>query len=180
MKKVLFIILGVVVGIIVILLIVAAFAKKEYTITREITINKPKRDVFNFVKYVKNQSYYNPWVMMDPNSKKEYKGTDGTIGFIATWDSENENVGQGEQEIVGLKDGHEVDLDLRFIKPFEGKADSQIMTDSLASNQTKVTWSFHSSMPYPMNAMLVLVNLEGALGNDLEKGLTTLKTELEK
>jgi hypothetical protein len=180
MKKVLLIILGVVVGIIVILLIVAAFAKKEYTITRQITINKPRREVFDFVKYVKNQSYYNPWVMMDPNSRKEYKGTDGAVGFIATWDSENENVGQGEQEIVGLKEGQEVDLDLHFIRPFEGKADSQIATDSLAADQTKVTWSFHSSMPYPMNVMLVLADLEGALGNDLEKGLTTLKAELEK
>ena len=49
MKKVLLIILGVIVGVIVILMIVTAFTKKEQTITREITINKPNREVFDFV-----------------------------------------------------------------------------------------------------------------------------------
>jgi hypothetical protein len=180
MKKVLFVVLGVIVGIIVILLVVAAFAKKEYTITREVTINKPTREVYDFVKYIKNQAYYNPWVMLDPNAEKEYKGTDGTVGFVATWNSQNENVGQGEQEIVDLQEGKEVDLALHFIKPFEGTADAQMITDSVAENQTHVKWSFHSSMQYPMNIMLVLFDLEGVLGNDLEKGLSTLKSELEK
>ena len=37
--------------------------------------------------------------MMDRNVKKSFKGTDGTVGFVAAWDSDNKKVGKGEQEV---------------------------------------------------------------------------------
>jgi uncharacterized membrane protein len=49
-------------GLVGLLLILALFAKKEYAIGREITINKPAREVFNYVKYLRNQDHYNKWV----------------------------------------------------------------------------------------------------------------------
>ena len=51
-------ILGIVFAIILLLLIVAAFAPKNYEVEREVTINKPLREVFNYVKYLKNQDNY--------------------------------------------------------------------------------------------------------------------------
>ncbi len=74
-------------ALIAVLLIVALFVKKEYTIEREITINKPKTEVFNYVKHLKNQDNYSKWVMQDPGMKKEFRGTDGTVGFVYAWDS---------------------------------------------------------------------------------------------
>ncbi len=60
--------------LIVLILIVALFTKKEYTVEREITIDKPKQQVFNYIKYLKNQENYSKWVMKDPHMKKELKG----------------------------------------------------------------------------------------------------------
>jgi hypothetical protein len=40
--------------------------------------------------------------MMDPDMKKTYRGTDGTVGFVSEWESNKKDVGTGEQEI-GLK-----------------------------------------------------------------------------
>ncbi len=54
MKIIKIIFLGVVL-LIMLILIIALFVKKEYFLQREITINKPKQDVFNYIKYVKNQ-----------------------------------------------------------------------------------------------------------------------------
>ena len=102
--KILKIILIIIIIIVVIILISALFVKKEYAVDKEIVINKPKQDVFNYVKYLKNQNQYNKWVMMDPNVRRNYAGTDGTAGFIAKWDSDNKNVGKGEQEIKKIKD----------------------------------------------------------------------------
>jgi hypothetical protein len=34
-------------------------------------------------------------------------------------------------------------------------------------------------MPYPMNTMLLFMNMDGMLGKDLEGGLTNLKAKLE-
>lgn len=165
-------------SIIAILLITALFVKTEYTIEKSITINKPKADVFSYVKYLKNQDHYNKWAMMDPNSKKEYKGTDGTVGFVSTWNSENKNVGKGEQEIKSLSEGERIDLGLHFIKPFKGDAAAWMTTESLSESGTKLKWGMQGRNPYPLN--LINLFIPGMLGKDLETSLTTLKTLLEK
>lgn len=85
--------------VIILILLAAFFSQPEVTITGEIIINQPSRKVFDFIKQLKNQEYYNKWVMADPNMKREYKGTDGTVGFVYSWQSENKQVGKGEQEI---------------------------------------------------------------------------------
>lgn len=171
-------ILLVIVGVVVFLLIVALFVKKDYTVEREISINKPKQDVFNYVKYIKNQDHYNKWVMMDPNSKREYKGNDGTVGFVASWDSENKKVGKGEQEIKGIAEGDRIDLGLHFIRPFEGKAQAWMITESASEKETKLKWGMTGRSPYPMNLMNLFI--DGMLGKDMETSLTNLKAVLEK
>src|SRR5690348_10023775 len=99
MKIVKKILLGIV-AIIVLLLIIAIFLKKEYTVERSITINKPKQQIFDYVKLLKNQDNFSAWAKLDPNMKKEYHGTDGTVGFVSAWDSDKKDVGKGEQEIT--------------------------------------------------------------------------------
>lgn len=173
-------ILIVVVSILVLVLVIALFVKKEYEIEREVVITKNKQQVFEYVKYLKNQDNYSKWNMTDPNSKREYKGEDGTVGFYTSWDSENKNVGKGEQTIAKLVEGERVEFDLHFIKPFDGKAKSYIALEALSETQTKVKWGFNSSMPYPMNIMRVVMNMEKMLGDDLQTGLNNLKNILEK
>src|SRR5438128_148750 len=95
-------------------LIIALFTKSEYTVEREITINRPNDQVFDYIKHLKNQENYSKWVMMDPGMKREFKGTDGTAGFIYTWDSKKDDVGKGEQKIVRIKDGERIDSELHF------------------------------------------------------------------
>ena len=51
---------------------------------------------------------------MDPDMKKTYRGTDGTVGFVSAWDSEKDDVGKGEQEIIKITDGERIDYELRF------------------------------------------------------------------
>lgn len=166
--------------VIAIFLLVALFVKKEYAIVRKTTINKPKQEVFNYLKLMKNQSAYNKWWRADPGAMKDYKGTDGTVGFTVAWDSADKKVGKGEQEVKKITEGERIEYELRFIKPFEGKADAHMTTNAVAEDQTNVTWGFSSSMKYPMNIMLLFINMEEMLGKDLEASLTDLKGTLEK
>ena len=179
MKIIKIILLGII-GIIAILLIVALFTKKEVVIEREVTINKPKQVVFDYIKLVKNQDNFSVWNQKDPNMKKEYKGTDGTVGFVYGWDSEDKNVGKGEQEIKNITDGARMDFELRFVKPMKATNNAYMTTEAISENQTKVKWGFNGKMPYPMNLMLLCVNMDKLLGKDLEDGLNNLKTVLEK
>jgi hypothetical protein len=173
-------ILFTILGLTAIALITALFVKKEYAVEREVTINKPKQEVFEYIKYLKNQDSYSVWANMDPQMKKEYKGTDGTVGFVSAWDSEKSDVGKGEQEIKKITEGERIDFELRFIKPFESTEPAYMITESVGDNQTKVKWGFSGEMKYPMNLMLLFMNMEEMVGNDLATGLQNLKTNLEK
>ncbi len=157
---------------------VALFVKNEYSIQREITINRPRKDVFDYIKLQKNQAFYSKWVMTDPDAKKQFTGIDGTVGFIYAWDSENKQSGKGEQEIMKINDGQSIELEIRFERPFKGVGYPSMSTDSLAADQTKVQWRMSGRNKYPFNLMNLL--MMDVLGKDLEISLLNLKTILEK
>ena len=159
------------------LLFAALFVQKEYTVEREITINKPKVEVFAYIKQIKNQEHYNKWAMLDPNMKKTYRGTDGTVGFVYAWNGNNE-AGQGEQEIKSITEGEKIDLEIKFIRPFAGVAKTPFTTVAVSENQTKVKWGMTGGNPYPFNLMHLF--MDGLLGKDLEISLVNLKSQLEK
>jgi hypothetical protein len=169
----------VLVGIIALVLIVAAFLKKEYAVEREILIGKPKAEVFGYVKFLKNQDNYSKWANMDSAMKKEYRGTDGTPGFVSAWESDNNDVGKGEQEILKITDGERIDYELRFFEPFETTDNAYMTTAAVNDSTTMVKWGFNGKMKYPMNLMMLFMDMEGMLGGDLEQGLTNLKSVLE-
>ena len=130
---------------------------------------------FNYIKFLKNQNEYSKWSKMDANMKKEFKGTDATIGFISSWDSENKDVGKGEQEIVKITEGSRVDYEIRFKIPFESTSNAYMSTEENGPNQTKVTWEFNGKMNYPMNLMLLFMDMDKEIGSDLNIGLNNLK-----
>ncbi|GAB3915211.1 SRPBCC family protein [Mucilaginibacter boryungensis] len=175
--SIIFLIIG---AIIVVLLIAAALSSDDYAIETDIVINKPVATVFNYVKYLENQGTYNKWVMIDPNVRKTFKGTDGTVGFFYAWESDNKQVGKGEQTITGLTDNKKVDYHLRFIEPFQGEAESYIATEGLTNGQTKVTWAFFGKRNFMMKLMHIVLNLKKTLKKDLHTSLTNLKTVLEQ
>lgn len=175
-KRILFVILG----FILLALIAALIMPKEYAVEREIVINKPNDSVFNYIKYLKNQDNFSVWSRTDPNMKKTFTGVDGTIGAVAAWESENKNVGVGEQEIKNILPNERIDFELRFKKPFESTDNAYFSTEGISSKETKVKWGFNGKMPYPMNLMLPIMNMDEMLGKDLEKGLVDLKVLLEK
>lgn len=175
LKKILIVILI----IVAIPLILALFVEKNYAVERDIVIDQPKQEVFDYIKYLKNQDNYSKWATMDPDMEKSYKGTDGTVGFISAWDSENEDVGKGEQEIVKIEEGKRIDFELRFYEPFESTEPAYMTTETVEGNNTKVSWGFSGHMDYPMNLMLSFMDFEQMIGDDLETGLKNLKAELE-
>jgi len=161
------------------LLLISFFSKKEYTVTREVTINLPKNEVFDYVKLLKNQDNFSVWAKMDPAMKITYTGVDGTVGFVSRWESQKDEVGTGEQEIKGISENERIDYELRFIKPFESVSSAYISTDMISENQTRVTWSFNGKMQVPFNLFLLFMDFEEQIGNDLQQGLNNLKEMLE-
>jgi hypothetical protein len=173
------IVLYIILGIIATLLIVGLFIPKGMKATREIVINKPNAEVFNYIKHLKNQDNYSKWGSMDPSMKKDYKGTDATVGFVSAWEG-NKKVGKGEQEITGIEEGKKIEYEIRFEKPFKSVAKSVMTVESASNDSSKVIWGFEGCMNYPMNVMRLFMNMEKTIGNDFSTGLSNLKTVLEK
>jgi hypothetical protein len=166
--------------LITVFLLIAAFSKKNYGVEKEIVINKPGQQVFDYIKHLKNQDNYSKWAMMDPAMKKTYTGTDGTAGFISAWDSDKKDVGKGEQEIKKITEGERIDFELRFYKPFESTEAAYMTTEAISPTATRVKWGFNGHMDYPMNLMLLFMNFEKMIGDDLQTGLSRLKGNLEQ
>jgi len=173
-------ILYVLVTVIILTLVAALFVRKNYMVEREITINQPKDEVFNYIKLLRNQNNFSKWATLDPSMKQTYKGTDGMAGFVSAWESDKKGVGKGEQTSARISEGERIDYDLHFIEPFESKAQAYMTTEPVTDMSTRVTWGFTGKMNYPMNIMLLFMNMEDMIGRDLSEGLNNLKRVMEQ
>ena len=164
-------------GIIALLLIIALFMKRDHYVRREIIINAPRQKVFDYIKLLKNQDKFNKHAMAGPDRTREYKGTDGTVGFIYAWKG-NKNAGEGEKEIKNITEGERIEMEIRFVKPMVTSANIILETESLSGDQTKVTWSNAGTLKYPVNIFVPM--MEKMLPKEMDSSLLILKNILEK
>jgi uncharacterized protein YndB with AHSA1/START domain len=172
LKKMLYVLLG----IFVFALIAAAIMPKKMTVESEVVINKPIAEVFNFVKMLENEKYYSIWVMRDPNLRISYINTDGTIGAYSSWESEMDDVGVGQQEIIAIEENKRIDYELRFKIPYEATDTAYTLFEVVDSTHTRVINGFRSKMSFPMNLMMPLI--EKMLKSDLDGNMFRLDSVL--
>lgn len=165
-------------GILLLILILAFLAPKNYNVSRSIEIRKPKSEVFEYLRFLKNQENWSPWEKKDPNMVKMFSGTDGVVGAISSWKG-NKEVGEGEQEITKIVPGERVEGELRFFKPWKSTSACYLVVDETADRNSKVSWGFTGSNKFPMSIMMLFMNMDKMVGKDFEEGLAALKERLE-
>ena len=170
-------ILLVLAGIIALFFIIGIFTKKEHYVKCEIIINAPLQKVFDYAKLLKNQDEWNKNAKGDPDKKEEFKGTDGTAGFIISF-SGNKNVGEGQKEIMNIVEWKRIETEMRFVKPMTFTASLIMDTESLSDNQTKVKLSHDGILEYPKNLMILM--FKKMFAKQMDISLSTLKNVLEK
>ncbi len=173
------ILLYILAGIVLFILILAVIAPKSYNVSRSIEISKPKSEIFENLRFLKNQDAWSPWGKKDPNMEKKFTGTDGEVGAISYWNG-NKEVGEGEQEITKIVDGERIESELRFLKPWKSTSDAYLVTEDAGSGNTKVTWGFSGKNKFPTSIFMLFMNMDKAVGGDFEEGLASLKALLEK
>ncbi len=147
-------------------------------IEKSVEVRRNASDVFDYLRFTKNQDNFSVWNMADPSMKKEYSGNDGSVGFVYKWDSTNKNVGAGEQETTAITDGKRVDFAIRFFRPMQNTGTSSFDISETGKGSCRVEWVFDSPSKFPM--LLFSLLFKKMLGKDLEKGLANLKALLEK
>jgi hypothetical protein len=159
---------------IALLLIVAIFIPDNYTVSVSTTINKPQKEVYDYVKLIKNQENYSVWVMEDTNTVMTYTGIDGTVGFKAHWVSKQ--MGEGEQQITNV-DGERVDVVLRF-KGHDDEQKAATIVKAISETQTQVTSEFYGHTSYPFNILCFVGKM--FITDAQTKNMANLKAILEK
>lgn len=155
-----------------------AWARKDYDVSRTVVINKPREEVYNFVRQLKKQPLWNPWFSRDPEAIMKYKGEDGKAGASFYWKG-NKKVGEGIQRIVKAKQGRIFETKILFIKPVKVNALTYIGVKELEPEKTKMVWGVRGHLAFPLTIISLFHSPEKELGDNFDIGLRNLKNILE-
>jgi hypothetical protein len=170
-KKLLYLLIG----IIALILIVAALLPASYTVERSIEIAKPPEVVYPLVADYNNWLKWSPWPKMDPEAKQTVTGDPGAPGHSWSWAGETSGV--GSMTLAVVEENRSVQSKLVFKEPMTSEADDFIILEPTATG-TRVTWRNSGNLPYPVGRFFGL-GLEGMLGPQFEEGLASVKSLAE-
>jgi hypothetical protein len=170
--------------LIALVVLIAAFAgyvamqPDDLLIQRQATIAAPPAAVFEQVNDLHKWDAWSPWAKMDPQAKIGFEGPASGKDAAFTW-SGNDKIGEGRMTIVDSRPTELVDINVAFTKPFENTSSSKFEFKPDA-NQTLVTWSMGGRQNFIEKAMCIVFNGKKMIGDEMEKGLSNLKTVAEK
>ncbi len=171
MKKIFLILISLVIAA----LLSAAAIPTHFKIEQEIIINKPRVVVFDYTKMTKTNGDWNPFIKKDPKIVQNFKGEEGTVGFINAWGNDK---AFNEQEIINLIPNERIDFELRFIKPVKPFKKAYITTNAFDEGHTRVALVVEENASFPYN--LICFFKQKDLKKDLSLGLKNLKEALEQ
>lgn len=172
------IILYILIALVVLIGILGMIAPKSFKMERSIDVNVSQEKAYNALKSLKIQNEWSVWGQKDPNQKSEYHGTDGEVGAIHHW-AGNKDVGEGEQEIKELHPNELIKTELRFLKPWKATNDAWFKIKANDDTSSNVAWGFSGDMKFPMNIMMLFMNMDKTVGKDFEEGLANFKSYIE-
>lgn len=176
---ILYIILGIVGGLILLAVIFGFLSPRYSFFQRSIEINAAEEKVFEQMNSLKNfVHHWSPWTAKDPNSKMVFSGPENGKGAKYAWEGDRKKVGKGTMEIVLSENNSKVKTHIAF--DGRGEADATWTLVKLSDNKVKITWDFHSDNKNNPIARLFGRMMEKFMGGDYEEGLQKLKSHCEK
>jgi hypothetical protein len=160
------------------LLIVVAIQPSEFRVERTTSIAAPADVVFAQVNDLHKWDAWSPWAKLDPDAKVAFEGPDAGKEAAMSW-SGNDKVGAGKMAIVESKPNDAIKIKVDFTKPFEGSVGSNFAFKS-NGDKTDVTWTMSGHHNFIEKAFCLIMNGKKMMGDDLEKGLTQLKSMAEQ
>ena len=165
----------VLVGLVALLLIVAAVLPSTYRVERSITINAEPAAVFSKVVDFRQWTSWSPWLDTDKDAELRMSGAPGEIGAVWRWSGDT--VGVGNLTLMEYQPNTSIRSRLVFLEPFRMESDDVWEFDG-SSGGSLVTWANEGTLEYPLMRFLGPF-LDGMMGKDYEKGLHRLKTMVE-
>ncbi len=118
--------------------------------------------------------------MADPKVKLTYTGVDGTVWATQARESEDKNVGAGEQEILRIDEDDitkSFEVEVRFKRPMVATNYAKTILEDTGHRYTKVTNVFRGKNPRPGN--LISRMFLPKVQKDMQQNMNNLKIKIE-
>lgn len=146
----------------------------KFDVEKSISIDAPMDKVRELVADFNHWNAWSPWTIVEPGCAINIEGTPNQPGHSMRWDGEI--IGSGKNTLRSAS-ANTLHYDLEFLKPWKSKARVSFSLEE-EGDQTNVTWSMDSSMPFFMFFMIKM--MKNMVGMDYERGLRMLKELAEK
>lgn len=173
--KILKILVGIIIALVIIFFVGGLFLPKTYSVSRTIVINAPDSVIYKNIADFNEFYKWNPWAKMEPTAKTTVTGTVAQANHLYQW--EGKETGSGQMKITKVEPYKMVDIELKFVKPFESLADTRFDIEK-EGNGNKVTWTMSGENVSTMNKWMGLT-MDSMIGKDFESGLKFLKEKAE-
>ncbi|MEZ5585762.1 MAG: SRPBCC family protein [Sedimenticolaceae bacterium] len=163
--------------LLVLLVVIGLLLPSSATVERSIVIDAPAAKVFPHVNGMRAFHAWSPWASIDPDTRYRFDGPEQGVGSRMSWESGNNQVGQGSQEIVASTTNERVETDLVFGDKGNGRAVFLLEPEGSA---TRLRWQFNTGFGWDLFGRYVGLMLDSMIGAAYDKGLRTLKTTVEQ
>ncbi len=155
-----------------------AWARKEFDISRTVVIQRPREEVYNFVRQLKKEPLWMPWFNKEYKGILKYDGDDGKMDAMLYWKG-HKYFYEGTQKIVKLNQGKIMETRLLIVKPFRLVLLEYKGLKEIDENRTKMVWGIRGGLAFPLSVISLLHPVDKAYGDLLEEGLKNIKNILE-
>lgn len=168
-------------GVLALFVAVVAARPAAYHVERKLEVAAPADLVFGVLNDLHQFAgvlvlFGSPWEKLDPNMQKTFEGPATGVGQSYAWNGKE--VGKGRMTIEESVPGQKVGIQLEFVEPMKSTATFGL---TLVGSQTgsSVTLSMDGKHNFLGKAIGMFMDMDSALGTDIEKGLALLKTAAE-
>lgn len=149
----------------------------QFHYERSGVINAPAAKIFSYLSNFKMGHLWSPYEKMDPNMKKTFTGTDGTVGSVMEFEG-NSETGSGKLEMLKVEPNSLVEIKLTMIKPFHGENLIQYKLTPEGAG-TRFSWSMSGDGGFMGKLISVFINCEKMMAGQFESGIANLKAVVE-
>lgn len=145
-----------------------------YTVTRSLEMAAEPDLVFSFLNNLHRWESWSPREDLDPEMQRDFAGPDEGVGATYRW-SGNRKAGAGTMEIIESAPNKRLSIRITFTKPFAAVTTSHFTLEPTHDDTTRVTWSMDGEYTGFMKIARFVMNMDGMIGKDFERGLERLR-----
>ena len=120
---------------------------------------------------------WSPYEKRDKELRKTFEGPSSGGGAVCTW--AGETTGEGKMTLEKSDRPSRIEIKLEFFKPMSA-VNKATFTFEPVPEGTKITWAMDGDANFVGKAMSLVMDMDGMIGGDFERGLAELKALAEK